>query len=225
MTELWLSFLAGLAGSVHCLGMCGGIVTALALAGAPQSPQRRFMGQLAYHGGRIATYTLLGLAVGFLAQTALLTALKPYFLWLFAAANAVVMVVGLATVCGVWNFGLSSLDGSGWGFLGAALGRAARRASPGALAAAGLMMGLIPCGMVYGVLLPAATSDSWLKGGAMMLAFGLGTLPALMIYGQLAATLSASFGIMLQRLTGLAVAGLGAFGLWRIVAAMGHYHH
>jgi sulfite exporter TauE/SafE len=224
MTELWLAFLAGLTGSLHCLGMCGGIVTALALAHATLPPQRRFMGQAAYHAGRIATYTLLGLAIGALSQTALLTTLKPHFLWLFAAGNLLVVVIGLATACGIRGMGLSALDGTGWGFMGSALGRAAKHASPAASLAAGLAMGLIPCGMVYGVLLPAATSGSWARGGAMMLAFGLGTLPALMIYGQLAATLSASFGAVLSRLTGLAVAALGAVGLWRVVAGMGHHH-
>jgi sulfite exporter TauE/SafE len=224
MTELWLSFVAGLAGSAHCLGMCGGIVTALALAGSQQTPQRRFMGQMAYHGGRVITYALMGLVVGALAQSALLSAMKPYFLWIFAGANVLVILIGLATACGLRSVGLSALDGAAWGFMGSFLRNAVQRASLYAMLTAGLVMGLIPCGMVYGVLLPAATSGSWAKGGAMMLAFGLGTLPALMIYGQLAATLSASFGAIMQRLMGLAVAGLGVFGLWKIIMRMTHHH-
>jgi len=66
-------------------------------------------------------------------------------------------------------------------------------------------MGLIPCGMVYGVLITAATRGSWLQGGGQMLAFGLGTIPALMAYGQVATALSATAGSLLLRLMGVAV--------------------
>lgn len=223
MLELWLSFMTGLAGSGHCLGMCGGMVAALAMASSEAAPYRRLITALSYHAGRIGTYTLLGLLAGALSQTSRITMLKPWLLWLFAGANAFVILIGLATALGARGLNLSLMDGTGWGFMARALGRASRAASPPATVAAGFLMGLIPCGMVYGVLITAATSGFWLTGGAMMLAFGLGTLPALLVYGQLASLLSTSMGALLRRLLGLTVALLGAAALWKVVARMGHH--
>lgn len=221
MTELGLAFMAGLAGSGHCLGMCGGIVSALAVAGASASAGRRFRLNLAYHIGRISTYTLLGLLAGAVSQMALITFLKPQLYWLFAFANLTVIVFGLATAFGLRGLSLSLLDGSGWVFMSRMLRRASVQASSTAFLGAGLVMGLIPCGMVYGVLITATTEGSWLQGGGRMLAFGLGTIPALLAYGQVATALSAAAGSFFLRLMGCAVALLGAAGLVKALNVMG----
>lgn len=224
MAEIWLAFMAGLSGSGHCLGMCGGIVTAMALAAPAASPRRRLCCNLAYHAGRIATYALLGLLAGAASQAALFSSPHPLLPWLLAAANGMVIVIGLATAFGVRGLSLTALDGLGWGFMGRALGRAARQASPAGFLCAGLMMGVIPCGLVYGVLIAAAGGGSWLKGGGMMLAFGTGTLPVMLACGQAATALSAVANRYLLRIMGLAVAGLGMAGLWRLAAGIGHLH-
>jgi sulfite exporter TauE/SafE len=221
VTEFGLAFMAGLAGSGHCLGMCGGIVAALAVAGSNASAAQRFRLNLAYHIGRIMTYTLLGLLAGAASQLALFTLLKPHLYRLFAAADIMVIMFGLATACGLRGLSLALLDGSGWGFMSRMLRRASLQAAPAAFLGAGLVMGLIPCGMVYGVLITAATRGSWLQGGGQMLAFGLGTIPALMAYGQVATALSATAGSLLLRLMGVAVALLGAIGLMKILMQMG----
>ena len=221
MTALVLSFMAGLAGSGHCLGMCGGIVAALAVATPSASAGQRFRLNLAYHIGRIGTYTLLGLLAGAASHLVLITVFKQYLYWLFAAANILVIMIGLATAIGLRGMSLSLLDGTGWRFMSTILRRASAQASPPAFLAAGLVMGLIPCGMVYGVLITAATGDSWLHGAGMMLAFGLGTIPALLAYGQVATALSASAGSLFMRVMGLAVALLGVVGLVKILHMMG----
>ena len=221
MTEVVLAFMAGLAGSGHCLGMCGGVVAALAVASPQTSAGQRFRLNLAYHIGRVSTYTLLGLLAGAAFQTALITSLKPYLFWLFTAANVMVIMFGLATAFGLRGLSLSLLDGSGWGFMSTLLRRAAVHASPTTFLGAGLAMGLIPCGMVYGVLIPAATRGSWLYGGGQMLAFGLGTVPALLAYGQVATALSAAAGSIFVRVMGVAVALLGVAGLVQALSMMG----
>lgn len=227
MLELWLAFSAGLAGSGHCLGMCGGIVTALAVSNQSAGAFRRFLYNLCYHLGRVATYTSLGLLAGFAAQAGMITALKPHLRWLFLAANLFVVAIGLFTLLGVRSFGINALDGSGYNFMQKLFSRVAGSASLLAALPAGLLMGLIPCGLVYGVLISAATSGSLVKGGAMMLAFGLGTLPALLLYGQLAATVTARGGAIFQRCMGGVVALLGMAGVWKVLSAMGHLgaHH
>lgn len=221
MTEIGLSFLAGLAGSGHCLGMCGGIMAALAVAGPGASAANRFRLNLSYHIGRITTYTTLGLLAGALSQVALFTVFKPYLLWLFAAANLLVIAVGLATAIGLRRVSLAALDGAGWGFMSRWLGRASGQATPAAFLATGLVMGLLPCGLVYGVLISAATGGSWLRGGGMMLAFGLGTLPALLAFGQVANALGAISTTVFLRIMGLAVALLGVAGLLKLLIMMG----
>lgn len=221
MLELWLAFTVGLAGSGHCLGMCGGIVTAVALSRRDAAATQRLLFNLFYHGGRIATYILLGLLAGFFSRTMELQALRPLLNGLFLAANLFVLVIGLCTAFGIRSFGIAALDGSGWGFLGRLFSRVSASGSVLAAIPAGMLMGLIPCGLVYGVLISAVTSGSVLKGGAMMLAFGLGTLPALLAYGQLASALSVLGSGVFQRLMGLAVALLGALGVGKVLVKMG----
>ena len=221
MTEFGLAFVAGLAGSGHCLGMCGGILAALAVASPGTSGGQRFRLNLAYHIGRIITYSLLGLLAGAVSQAALFTALKPHLYWLFAAANLMVIAIGLATAFGLRSLSLASLDGIGWGFMSRVLGRASGLATIRAFLAAGLVMGLLPCGLVYGVLISASTGGAWLQGGGMMLAFGMGTLPALLAFGQVATALGAIATSVFLRVMGLAVALLGALGLLKSLVSMG----
>ncbi len=221
MTELWLAFMAGLAGSGHCLGMCGGIVAALSVSNPQIAPARKFRLNLAYHFGRIFTYALLGFLAGAASQMALLSVLKPYFAWLSIAAHIFVIAIGLATLGNIRRFSLAALDGGGWGFMHRKLGRASRQASSSAFFAAGLVMGLLPCGLVYGVLLSSAASGSWGKGGAMMLAFGAGTLPALLAYSQVTGSISALANVLFLRVMGAMVALLGVVGLVKALRLMG----
>jgi len=215
MVEIWLAFSIGLAGSGHCLGMCGGIVTALALSQRDTDAGRRFLFNMLYHAGRICTYCLLGLLVGLVARAGLVDALKPAVKWLFLAANLFVFAIGIFTALGVRSLGISALDGSVWGFLRNLLSRLTESRSVLAAFPAGFLMGFLPCGLVYGVLISAATSGSALKGGSMMLAFGSGTLPVLLAYGQVASTVSALGRGIFQRCMGVAVALLGALGVWK----------
>lgn len=219
MLEIWLAFSAGLAGSAHCLGMCGGIVSALAMTRSKAGAVERLLFNLLYHLGRIAMYATLGLVVGLLAQTGMTELLKPYMRPLFITANGLVIVMGLATMINIRSFGIAALDGAGYGFLQGILGRLNAGSSVFSAFPVGLVMGLIPCGLVYGVLISAASSASLVKGGAMMLAFGLGTLPALLAFGQAASSLAALGGGAFRRIMGLIVALLGAACIWRLLAA------
>ncbi len=222
MVEIWLAFSVGIAGSGHCLGMCGGIVSALALSQRNADAGRRFLFNVLYHAGRICTYTLLGLLVGLIARAGLVDVLKPAVKWLFLAANLFVTAIGIFTALGVRSLGISALDGFGWGGLTRSLSRLTESGSVLAALPAGLLMGFLPCGLVYGVLISAATSGSAFMGGAMMLAFGCGTLPALLAYGQVASTLSALGRGIFQRCMGAIVALLGALGVWKALAASGY---
>lgn len=219
--ELTLAFMAGLAGSGHCLGMCGGLVAALAVMTPETTNMQRLLATFAYHFGRIFTYSILGVIVGAASHGALITSHTAIFNWLFFIANLLVVVVGISTTVGINSMSISKLDGAGYGCMGKILGKVARSTSPLPFIGAGMLMGFLPCGLVYGVLLTTTGSGSWFNGGVRMLAFGLGTLPALMLYGQVANSIRSALGPYFLRLMGLLVALLGAFGIAESLVRMG----
>jgi sulfite exporter TauE/SafE len=223
MLEIWLAFSVGLAGSGHCLGMCGGIVSALALSQRDSAALQRFLYNLLYHAGRISTYAMLGLLAGLAAEAGMVDVLRPFVKWLFLAANLFVTAIGLFTALGVRSLGISALDGSGWGLLRKQLSRLKTSSSVMVALPTGFLMGFLPCGLLYGVLIAAATSGSALNGGGMMLAFGIGTLPALLVYGQVASTLSALGRGLFQRCMGGVVALLGIAGAWKALVKLGYF--
>jgi sulfite exporter TauE/SafE len=163
----------GLAGAGHCLGMCGGIAAALNLGG-PRSPAVT----LAYHAGRISSYTLLGGLLGFAAGTIDITAWTIGLRYL-----AGVMLVAMGLYVADWWRGMALLEKAG-----ARLWRPVQRLSSRLLPvrhwpqgfALGLCWGLMPCGLIYSSLAWAATAAHAPTSALMMFLFGLGTLPAML---------------------------------------------
>ena len=222
MAEIWLAFMAGLAGSTHCIGMCGGIVAALAVAGEHTTPRDRHLLQLFYNLGRVTTYCLLGVVAGLLGESLDRFRMTNVTRWVFAGANLFVLLAGIGTFLRVSGFSLSTLDRCcGSRFSGVLAwvvrGRSTLRAYP-----LGLVLGFMPCGLVYAPLVAAAGTGSPLRGGMMMLALGIGTVPLLLCTGSVSALLSSRLRGSLFRAVGLFVALIGAAGLWRVLAKMGY---
>lgn len=207
----------GLMGAGHCMSMCGGIVAALSFARGDGAKRSHWL-HLGYSLGRISTYGLLG--------------------GLIAAFSGAVPAPGLPlgrTVAGLLlvAVGLHFL-GKGAGVVWIErLGQGVwRRLKPVATAvvpvrhpvqafAAGAIWGWLPCGLVYSALVYAATQGSFLPGAAVMLGFGVGTLPALLIGGLAAARLQKLFRQPRVRRT-IALSYI-AFGIWTVFSAW--YHH
>ncbi len=176
-------FLTGLAGSAHCLGMCGAISGAFAFAASSPGVSRALPMALCYNLGRLTGYGLLGLIAALLGSgsVSLMPALATV---LRVLAGAVVVLIGLQVGFG-WRL-LAPIERAGYA-LWARLAPATRRllpatSTPRALAL-GLLWGFLPCGLVYSALLLAATSVRALDGALLMFAFGLGTLPAMLMTG------------------------------------------
>ena len=171
---------SGMVGAAHCLGMCGPFA-ALVGAAAPtwRTNLRR---QLAYSAGRVFTYTVLGAVAAFAA--ARLTGSLPT--WVNLPAS-LALVAGLLLVWqGLVATGL--IRPRGLTGAGACPGGAAFRGllvSRGLVDAfvAGLFTGLMPCGLLYGMLTYAASRHDVVEGMATMAAFGAGTVPALVAVG------------------------------------------
>lgn len=181
------ALLVGLLGSSHCLGMCGGIVAAfnLGLIRGPGRPAYSVLAlQLSYHLGRIGSYVLVGLAAGELGAGLRQLGLSPVAGKLIAAGFMIALGLYLA---GWWR-GLAVLERQGarlWRQL-QPLGRYLFPIeTPPRAFLLGTLWGWLPCGLVYSVVAWSLTTAKAGDGALLMLGFGLGTLPAMLIAGRL----------------------------------------
>lgn len=216
-SSLLALFIVGLLGAGHCVGMCGGIVGALSLQ-SPQGGAASILVHLAYNLGRIGSYVLAGLLAGLLGQVAgKLLALQNV---LYFFANLMLVAMGLYLL-GITQC-LAPIERVGQR-LWRRIQPLTRRFLPvRGIAQAlplGLLWGWLPCGLVYGALMTALASGSAGQGALLMLAFGLGTLPNLLLAGLLLARFRRFAQTRAVRMvSGLWVLGYGIIGLfhyWR----------
>ncbi|MCL2872157.1 MAG: sulfite exporter TauE/SafE family protein [Betaproteobacteria bacterium] len=227
-------FVIGLVGSGgHCVFMCSPIMAALSL-----NSSRRWLLTIAYNLGRIITYTVLGVLFGALGH------------WLAQRIGTVFQVQRVLTIIAILFMLLIAIHVSGLFTALAPLERLGGRLwqklqpltrrllpvkhFPGALVLGGLW-GFIPCGMVYSALVTSLSTGGALEGGAAMLAFGLGTLPAMTIVGIAAVGVSHWLkNIWVKRIAGIIIALLAFWMLSQLVnkappdlnnPMSGHSHH
>ena len=189
------AFLVGLLGGVHCAGMCGGIVGALSM-GLPQSQRigpGRWKFLLAYNLARISSYTTAGAllgGVGWMASNWTGLHQLQQGLQLLAA----LFMVALGLYLGGWWQGLMQLERVG-GVVWRRLEPLGRRllpvTNPAQAFGLGLVWGWLPCGLVYSILVWSVSTGDPVFGAVLMLGFGLGTLPNLLLMGVAAAGLAA----------------------------------
>ncbi len=184
-------FVAGAAGSaMHCVPMCGGFV----LGQVADRMSRLSAGQLCewqrlraglllpYHLGRLTTYGLIGALA---AASAAVLGRAPWF----SGLSTVLLVVAALLFLSHASVRLLGLGGwmakapAGWSRLIARLSGGLDRTRPADGYVLGLALGLLPCGFLYGAVIAAAATGSPAMGAAAMLAFGLGTVPALAVVG------------------------------------------
>ncbi|MEQ6916980.1 sulfite exporter TauE/SafE family protein [Halomonas aquatica] len=215
LPPLAAAFIFGLLGGAHCIGMCGGIMSALTFAVPPsmRSPARLSGLLLGYNLGRITSYMTAGALVAGLGT---LVALSPQAR-LVLQALAAVMLILMALYIADWWKGLLRVEALGrrlWKHL-EPLGRRLMPVVriPQALAL-GAVWGWLPCGLVYSMLAwSLAMADPW-RGAALMGAFGLGTLPALLATGLAARQLGSLIRHPATRT--LAALSIIAFALWQV---------
>lgn len=220
LTEVWLAFIVGLLGSLHCLGMCGGIVAALSITNRLGAPRSRVLSQVFYNLGRIFTYTMLGAAAG-MAGSLFNVFVPPYEFWFYCAINTLVITIGLLSVFGLKWFSFYPMESD----VGRLLIRPLHRAISGQFAFSafplGFLLGFLPCGLLYMLLLVAAGSGSVLRGALIMTAFGFGTMPVLFIFAKDSTSVSSKMRSILFRCVGVAVMLMGGVGLWRTFVKIG----
>lgn len=230
VAALSTAFLAGFVGSAHCLGMCGGISGLFALHSSVRGLGRQLPLALVYNAGRLASYTILGFAVAAVGSRfgALAPAVgKPVRL----IAGAVIVLIGLRIAFNFRALGfLERMGGVAWSHVSPLAGRLLPVTSLPRALGLGLLWGLIPCGLVYSVLLVAATSARATDGALVMLAFGIATTPAMLLTGLGAARLAQLMQDRRTRLgAGLLIVMLGILTLAMPITALlssgPHSHH
>ena len=215
-------FLGGLAASLHCVGMCGGFPLALATAGTHRNLRR----QLLYNLGRVNTLVFIGAVSGGMGQV--LLAAAPFAAverGLAVVAGLVMVVIGLE-VLGL----LPQLTGRGAALASATVGRllggVMRSESPVAPLALGVFNAFLPCQLIYAFAASAAATRSVVDGMLTMLAFGLGTVPAMLTLGIARVLARPDVRARLSLLAGLLVVGFGVVTMLRgFGVAMPHHHH
>jgi len=229
-------FAAGFAGSFHCIGMCGGFACALGRdpRGAAATAERHLL----YNVGRLTTYCFLGALAGALGQVVSIAhgvAVPPLTGPLDAAQRILAIVAGLLMIAmalqffGVFHGFHRAAVGFGGSTLAISLRSLLAARSRAAPVAFGVFNGFLPCPLVYAFAAQAGSTAAPLPGFLVMLAFGLGTFPAMLMMGGIGRLLAPAWrqrGVWLAGgfilLLGLVTIGRGVLP---IVAHDGHAGH
>lgn len=220
--EFSIIFALGLVSSLHCVQMCGPVVVSFSLSLSHRTASQRAFAHLSYNVGRVVTYSLLGAVAGLTGQAFDLAG------HLAGVENIVAIVAGALMIIA----GLIMLDLLPHRFLQRfdplrytsrflrPLGNRISSPTVASKFVLGLMLGFLPCGLIYAALLKAMATGTAFAGSLTMMAFGFGTTGALFALG----VLSSAFSLKLarlnasgwgSRLTAISVTLLGAFLVWR----------
>lgn len=219
----------GFLGSPHCMGMCGGIVTAFGISMKNLSPKKRGVLIATYHAGRLMSYMALGLIATIFGETVLAPFMignaLPRIILGLAILFAALLMLGVPFLNRLEKVGLGL-----WNRLAPVRQKVLPMDSLPKALGAGLLWGLLPCGLVYGALVMAmsvvAAGHEPIMGVLFMLAFGIGTLPMLVMTGAALSWLQQKVkAFNLRRFSGVAMLLSGLFILGSPAMHLMHGHH
>ncbi|MCP4835291.1 MAG: sulfite exporter TauE/SafE family protein [Phycisphaera sp.] len=214
-------FLASLLGSLHCAGMCGGLVLFCCGVG-DRERERAFPVHVAYHGGRLAAYAIAGAVLGSLGGVldigGRLVGIQTIAGWI-----AALTLVGLGITMIARVFGLKGGCLPLPRFLGRTVEAGYSMVSDASPWKRGLVVGvmspLLPCGWLWAFLVVAAGTGSLVGGLLVMLVFWAGTVPILLAIGLGAHRITPAFRRSIPLVMGVSVVVVG------IMAAMVRLPH
>jgi len=214
-------FTLGLVGSVHCAQMCGPIVLAYSIAMGAQPPVKMALAHASYNAGRIATYSILGAAAGYLGHAMCLAGR------LAGVENIAVIVAGaIMIIGGLWTAGLfpTSQLVQIQSLKLTPLKRLMHSASARSKLGLGLMLGFLPCGLIYAALMKATSTADPISGAVTMFSFGVGNAIALLFLGMFSSTIGRRLGPYSTRLSAASITIMGVILVWRGMMPS-HLHH
>jgi uncharacterized protein len=171
----YAAFMMGLLGSLHCLGMCGPI--AFALPVRTTNKWEKLLKYLLYNMGRVLTYSMMGLLIGFAGKGFAMAGLQQI---LSIGTGLLIICSVLFIHVSVKNKILKNITNGVRGKLKSAFRYYFQKSGMFSLVILGVLNGLLPCGMVYMAMLGALATGSYLSGAIFMAAFGIGTLPLML---------------------------------------------
>ncbi len=205
-----------LGGFGHCIGMCGPFVLYISRRfGTPEASRAAILGQQGLYGlGRMLTYAGMGIAAGALGQAVDMAGSMLGFQRVAAViAGGLLILYALLSLIDLLPF-LASTGGS----LFARVARRLRERSPNNALLTGILLGFLPCGLVYSAVIAAAAQGGALKGGLGLLLFGVGTLPAMMGL-SLVDELLARHRAVINRISILFLLVMGGWFVWQGLSA------
>lgn len=218
-------FIIGLLGSMHCIGMCGGFVAMYSLR--RQQTQPAWPHHLLYNIGRVTTYSVIGGILGFMGSVAAYAAERR------GISGAVLLAAGILMI--VMGMNIAGVLGKRGLFEDAGIAESScfRRSLHRILGLEsivgtfllGLLLGFLPCGLLYPVFMSAAASGGFFPGMFTMAVFGLGTTPAMLSFGYLVTRLQPHFKLVLYRIAAVLIILLGLRTLLRGMAFIGWIGH
>jgi uncharacterized protein len=214
-------FIIGILGSMHCIGMCGGFVAMYSL----KKPETRpaFPAHVLYNLGRITTYSFLGGILGYIGSFAAYIGRHrgiPGAALLISGAFMVLMGLNIAGILG--KRGLFEETGiTGNAAFRRAIHRILALESMWSTFLLGLLLGFLPCGLLYPILMNAAASGGFMSGMLLMAVFGFSTAPAMMSFGFLMTRLQPHMKLALYRAAAVLIVILGMRSLLRGMAFNG----
>lgn len=217
----------GFLGSTHCIGMCGGIVGALN-TGTPRTLRQSRFSRIAYHfnynAGRILSYSVAGAIAGLIGAQSTRMSLGVVVPVGELVAGLIMIALGLYLTG--WSRIIARMEYAGqytWKYIQPLGKRFLPVNTPMHAFGLGLIWGWLPCGLVYSALALSMLSASPSRGALLMLGFGLGTLPVLLMMGGAFEHLR---GVVrsptVRRLAGVAIIVVGVYT--SVTAVIGHAH-
>jgi sulfite exporter TauE/SafE len=205
------AFLLGILGSAHCIGMCGGIASSVALSGQ----NNKVASLLLYNIGRISSYALAGAILGTLDFLTRYVQLE-----VIARTVAALMLISMGLYIAQWWRGLTKIEAIGhkfWRLISPAASKLLPVKNLKQAMMLGFFWGWLPCGLVYSTLIWSSAAHNSTQSALLMFAFGLGTLPSMMTTSLLSAQLKTLLSKPIsQQVCGVIIIMIGCYSLpWR----------
>lgn len=191
-------FVVGVLTSIHCVGMCGGIMLSQSLSKESKNKLEAIKPALLYNIGRVVSYTILGGIVGAIGSVFSLSITMKAFMQIFAGAFMIIMGFNMAGFKWFRRFHIK---------LPSAVCRVKRKSSSSFVV--GLLNGLMPCGPLQTMQLFALGTGSASKGALSMFVFSLGTVPLMLTFGALSGLLSKGYTKKILKFSGVLIIVLG----------------
>jgi sulfite exporter TauE/SafE len=206
---------------MHCIGMCGGFVAMYSLKKPATEPSLPY--HLLYNIGRISTYSLIGGTLGYIGSFAASLGTHrgiPGAVLLISGVIMILMGLNLAGVLGkrglFENTGITERT-----FFRESLHRILALESAWGTLLLGLLLGFLPCGLLYPLFMNAAASGDFVNGMFTMLVFGLGTVPVMLSFGYLVSRIQPHMKVLMFRIAAIMIVLLGVRSLLRGMAFNG----